>query len=96
MREYHVYILASTKHGTLYVGVTGNILQRLVEHRSKAVASFTRRYAVHRLVHLECFADPLSTIAREKRLKKWPRAWKVALIEETNPEWRDLALDLCG
>ncbi len=91
MREYHVYILANTKRGTLYVGVTGNIHERMAAHRSRAVASFTRRYAVHRLVHLEGFADPLSAIAREKRLKKWPRAWKVALIERENPDWEDLA-----
>ena len=76
MREYCVYILANRKHGTLYVGITGNLARRLAEHRSAAVHSFTRRYAVHRLVHRETFSDPLEAIAREKRLKKWPRAWK--------------------
>jgi putative endonuclease len=90
MREFHVYILASRPRGTLYVGITSDLERRLAEHRSGAVHSFTREYAVHRLVHVETFADPLEAISREKRLKKWPRAWKLQLIEAANPEWRDL------
>lgn len=94
MREYHVYILGNKPRGTLYVGMTGNLEQRLAQHRDQAVDSFTRRYAIHRLVHLEAFAGLRDAYAREKRLKKWPRAWKVALIEEANPEWRELAAAL--
>jgi putative endonuclease len=90
MREYHVYILASRPRGTLYVGVTSALERRLAEHRSAAVHSFTREYGVHRLVHVETFTDPREAIAREKRLKKWPRAWKLQLIEAANPGWRDL------
>lgn len=90
MREFHVCILASRPRGTLYVGVTSDLERRLSEHRFGAVHSFTRQYAVHRLVHVETFADPIEAISREKRLKKWPRAWKLQLIEAANPDWRDL------
>jgi putative endonuclease len=90
-REFNVYILANYKRGTIYVGVTGNLEKRLAQHRSKTVDAFTRRYALERLVHVETFADPREAIAREKRLKKWPRAWKLAFVEERNPEWHDLA-----
>lgn len=91
MREYFVYILASHPFGTLYIGVTNDIARRVAEHRSRAVPSFTRRYAVHRLVHVERFTDPESAIRREKRLKRWPRDWKLELIKRGNPGWRDLA-----
>lgn len=91
MCEYHVYILANKPRGTLYVGSTSDIERRLAEHRAAAVHSFTRRYAVYRLVHLETFGDLREALARERRLKKWPRAWKVALIEAANPDWSDLA-----
>src|SRR3954453_16728081 len=91
MREFHVYILASHKKDALYVGVTSDLTRRLEQHRSGTDASFTRRYAVNHLVHLEVFGDPRDAIAREKRLKKWPRAWKVELIERGNPDWRDFA-----
>jgi putative endonuclease len=93
MREFHVYILASHKKGALYVGVTSDLARRLEQHRRSTDASFTRRYAVHHLVHVEVFGDSRDAIAREKRLKKWPRAWKLQLIERDNPEWRDLAAD---
>jgi putative endonuclease len=89
-RTYWVYILASDIGGTIYVGVTNNLVRRVYEHRSDAVAGFTRRYGVHRLVHYESFDQIEFAIQREKRLKKWPRAWKIALIEETNPNWSDL------
>ena len=93
-RAYHVYILASHKHGTLYVGLTGDLPRRLAQHRSDAVHGFTRRYGVKRLVHAETYDDLETTRARERRLKRWQRAWKIALIEETNLEWRDLMEDI--
>ena len=88
--SYYVYILASRRHGTLYIGITNNLARRLAEHRSGAVASFTRKYRVYRLVYFEVFDDPESAINREKQMKKWNREWKVQLIEQRNPEWRDL------
>jgi putative endonuclease len=91
MREYHVYILANSKRGTIYIGVSGDLERRMAEHRSKVVESFTRRYGVTRLVHVETFMHPEDAIRREKRLKKWPRDWKINLIEDANPEWIDLA-----
>lgn len=88
-RLYAVYILASHKHGAIYVGVTGNLARRVWEHREGVVDGFTRRYAVKELVHYEFFEDVHEAIRREKRLKKWNRAWKIALIEKDNPDWRD-------
>lgn len=85
-----VYILASRKHGTLYVGVTNDIVRRLSEHRMKETPGFTSRYGVTRLVYYETFPRMDDAIAREKRLKRWPRAWKVQAIERENPEWVDL------
>ena len=82
--------MASRKHGTLYIGVTSNLLARAYQHRTGIVAGFTRRYHVHLLVWFECYDDPLTAIAREKELKKWRRDWKINLIESTNPEWVDL------
>ncbi len=93
---YSVYILASRKHGTLYIGVTSNLLARTYQHKTGVVAGFTRRYHVHLLVWFECYDDPLTAIAREKELKKWRREWKVNLIEATNPEWVDLYETLAG
>ena len=87
---YYVYLLASKKYGTLYIGVTNDIVRRIHEHKSKAVAGFSKRYSVDRLVWLEIYDDPLTAIAREKELKKWRREWKVRLIEEKNPQWIDL------
>ena len=91
-REPSVYILASRRHGTLYIGVTSNLTQRLYQHRNKITKGFASRYAVFRLVHFEQFADMDSAIAREKQLKNWTRDWKVALIERENPLWDDLAI----
>ena len=87
---YYVYIMASRKHGTLYIGVTSNLLGRVYQHKAGVVAGFTHRYHVHLLVWFECYDDPLTAIAREKELKKWRREWKINLIEATNPEWVDL------
>jgi len=87
---YYVYLLANQKYGTLYLGVTNNIIRRVYEHKSKAVAGFTKRYLVDRLVWFEVFDDPTTAITREKELKKWRRDWKIRLIEEHNPQWIDL------
>jgi putative endonuclease len=87
---YYVYLMASRKHGTLYVGVTSNLLDRVYQHKTGAVAGFTRRYHVHLLIWFECYDDPLTAIAREKEIKKWRCEWKINLIERTNPEWIDL------
>ena len=84
-----VYILASKRNGTLYVGVTSDLVKRGWEHRTSTVEGFTKRYGVHALVYYEMHEDMISAITREKQLKKWRRAWKVRLIEERNPEWRD-------
>ncbi|OAF06100.1 GIY-YIG nuclease [Bradyrhizobium centrolobii] len=87
---YYVYLLASKKYGTLYLGVTNDIVRRIHEHKSKAVAGFSKRYAVDRLVWFEIYDDPVTAIEREKELKKWRREWKIRLIEERNPQWIDL------
>jgi putative endonuclease len=89
-RSYYVYMLASRIGGTLYVGVTNDLVRRVYEHRTKALDGFTRDYDVNCLVHYEEFDDIEHAIVREKRLKKWNRAWKVRLIEEHNPDWNDL------
>ncbi len=93
-RQPFVYILASGKHGTLYIGVTSNLISRLQQHRGGLIAGFTSRYGVTRLVYFEMSDDMLTAIAREKQLKKWRRAWKIGLIEEHNLDWNDLAIDL--
>jgi putative endonuclease len=90
MRTFYVYILASQKGGTLYIGVTNDIGRRVFEHRSGEGDSFTRRYKVFRLVYYETFPTAREAIAREKSLKKWPRKWKIELIERINPNWFDL------
>jgi len=84
-----VYILASKRNGTLYIGVTSN-LQKRWEHKHDLVEGFTNRYGVHRLVYFELCEDMMSAIRREKQMKKWNRAWKLELIEKQNPAWRDL------
>ncbi len=90
MRTPCVYILASKRHGTLYVGVTSDLGRRVQEHQSDALEGFTKRYGVHTLVYAEFHDTMPLAIAREKQIKKWRRAWKIRLIEESNPEWRDL------
>lgn len=88
---YYVYLLASRKHGTLYTGVTGDLVRRVYEHRNKLLPdSFTARYDVHQLVWFEVHGDIEAAIAREKQIKKWHRDWKIALIEADNPDWADL------
>jgi putative endonuclease len=83
---YYVYLLASGKYGTLYLGVTNDIIRRIYEHKSKAVTGCTRRYSIDKLVWFEIYDDVLTAIAREKELKKWRRDWKIRLIEESNPQ----------
>jgi putative endonuclease len=90
-KQFYVYILASRKYGTLYIGVTSNLIQRAHQHKLKAVQGFTRRYGVNKLTYFEIYDDPLSAITREKQLKKWKREWKVQLIESKNPGWVDLS-----
>ena len=85
-----VYILASRRNGTLYIGVTSDLVKRAWEHRNGIIEGFTKRYNVHTLVHYELFADMSSAITREKQMKKWRRAWKIALIEKSNSLWKDL------
>lgn len=93
-RCYWVYILASQKRGTLYIGVTSRLAERIGEHRAGTVPGFTKQYRVTRLVHLEEFGEVDEAIAREKAMKKWRRAWKIELIERGNPDWRDLFYDI--
>jgi putative endonuclease len=90
MLDYFVYMLASRQGGTLYVGVTSDLIRRVAEHRGGAIPGFTERYGVKRLGWYEAHDSIEAAIRREKRLKKWPRAWKVALIETANPQWQDL------
>ena len=90
MGQYYVYILASKRNGTLYIGVTNNLVRRVWEHKNDVVEGFTKKYGVHQLVWYEVADTPGTAIAREKQLKKWNRAWKLKLIEEKNPKWKDL------
>ncbi len=95
-RTYYVYILASQRNGTLYVGVTNDLVRRVGEHRDGLVEGFTRRYGVKMLVHYEVFGEIAVAIDREKRLKRWRRRWKLDLIEAHNPTWKDLWPGLNG
>jgi len=89
-RSYWVYILASQLGGTLYIGITSDLIRRVYQHREQQTRGFTKRYGVTRLVYFEQYDDPENAIRREKRLKKWTRAWKIQLIEKDNPNWDDL------
>ncbi len=89
-RQFYVYILANKYNGTLYIGVTNDLVRRIWEHKTDAVDGFTKKYHVHRLVWYEVAGTSPVAIAREKQLKKWNRAWKIRLIEKMNPEWKDL------
>ena len=89
-REYYVYILASRRNGTLYVGVTNDLARRVFQHQLGFHDGFTKKYKVHWLVYYETFDDIREAIQREKRLKKWNRSWKIALIEKENPTWEDI------
>ena len=93
---YFLYILASRKNGTLYVGVTNDLLRRVQEHREGLVPGFTKKYVVKLLVYYEVFGDITEAIAREKRVKRWLRRWKIDLIEQQNPDWQDLWPELAA
>jgi len=90
MKQPCVYLLASRRNGTLYVGVTSDLIKRVWEHKNHVVEGFTKKYGVDRLVWYELHQTMESAIGREKAIKEWKRAWKLALIEEANPEWNDL------
>jgi putative endonuclease len=90
MRQYFVYIIASKRNGTIYIGVTNNLLKRIEQHKDNLVEGFTNKYNVHNLVYYEIYRNIGDAIAREKRMKKWIRSWKLKLIEKSNPDWKDL------
>ncbi len=94
MKPGYVYILASKRNGTLYIGVTSDLNGRVWQHQNEIVGGFTSKYHVHKLVYYEVCADIRGAIIREKQLKEWKRAWKLELIENFNPSWRDLYEDL--
>jgi len=94
MKQPCVYLLASKRNGTLYVGVTSNLVQHIWQHKNDLLEVFTRRYSVHMLVWYEACGTMQAAIAREKAIKEWKRAWKIRLIEEKNPDWRDSYGDL--
>ncbi len=93
-RQPCVYILASQPYGTLYIGVTSDLISRLWQHRNGIVPGFTSRYKVHRLVRYELFGDMENAILREKQLKRWHRQWKINLIDSAKPDWHDLAVGI--
>jgi putative endonuclease len=92
----YVYIVTNKRNGTLYIGVTNDLVARTYQHRTKLVEGFTSRYGLDELVYYECYDDPENAIHREKRLKEWPRKWKLDLIEKMNPDWTDLYEGLCA
>jgi len=94
MKSYYVYILASKRHGTLYIGITNSLIRRVYEHKNGLIEGFTKKYKVRNLVFYERFDDVKSAIRHEKQLKKWNRKWKIELIEKDNPKWKDLYGDL--
>ncbi len=90
MKDYYVYILASHKNGTLYTGMTSDLVQRIWQHKSGTTPSFTSKYKVNQLVYFEQHGDVMEAIKREKNIQAWKRLWKLKLIEENNPDWKDL------
>ncbi len=94
MKHPCVYILASRKNGTLYTGVTSDLLKRIWEHKNNLIDGFTKKYGIHELVYFEQHEDMYSAITREKQIKKWNRSWKIRIIEKHNPDWKDLYNDL--
>lgn len=91
---FYVYLLASQKQGTLYLGAARDLVRRVYQHKEKLLPGFTSKYDVRRLVWFEVYDDPTNAILREKEIKKWRRAWKIALIEKDNPDWKDLYPDI--
>jgi len=96
LKEFYVYILCSKRNGTLYTGVTSNLIKRVYEHKNDLVNGFTQRYKVHRLVWYETHESWESAIKREKQIKRWKKAWKLTMIEKSNPFWNDLYEAICG
>jgi len=94
--QTYVYIMASGRNGTIYIGSTTSLLKRVWEHRNDVVEGFTKKYEIFKLVYFEQFDDVENAIKREKRLKKWNRAWKIRLVEELNPNWDDLYPSIAG
>ncbi len=94
MNDYYVYILTNKKDGTLYVGVSNNLLRRFFEYKGGTIAGFTKMYYLNKLAYFEHVMDINAAIQREKRLKKWNRDWKIKLIESKNPEWKDLSQNI--
>ena len=94
MKKAYVYILASRKNGTLYIGITNNLVRRIYEHKNDIIKGFTKKYRVHKLVYYEQWDDIKNAIQREKQIKKWKRQWKIELIEKYNYEWNDLYYDV--
>jgi putative endonuclease len=94
MKQFYVYILAGSRRGTLYIGVTSDLVKRIYEHKNDVVDGFTKKYQVHSLVYYEVANDAASALTREKQIKKWKRIWKIELIEKSNSEWKDLYYDL--
>jgi putative endonuclease len=95
MKTFYVYMLCSKQYGTLYLGVTSDLVKRIYEHKNNLVDGFTKKYNVHRLIWYEIHESAESAIIREKQIKKWKRAWKLKLIEQTNPKWIDLYENIC-
>ncbi|MFH1025285.1 MAG: GIY-YIG nuclease family protein [Nitrospirota bacterium] len=93
-KQYYIYMMASKRNGMLYIGVTSELIKRVYEHKNDLVEGFTSKYHIHNLVYFEIAENMTSAISREKQLKKWNRAWKIALLEKKNPEWHDLYCDL--
>ncbi len=94
MKQFCVYIVSSGRNGTLYIGVTSDLVRRVWEHKNKATTGFTVKYGCDQLVHFEVFENAEAAIIREKQMKEWRRTWKIELIEKSNPGWRDLYADI--
>ncbi len=94
MKQFYVYILCNKRNGTLYTGVTSDLIKRVYQHRNDLVDGFTKEYGVHQLAWYEVHASSQAAIVREKQIKKWNRQWKLELIEKLNPEWKDLYLEV--
>jgi putative endonuclease len=91
--SYYVYILTNRRNGTLSIGITNNLIRRIEEHKNDLADGFTKKYGLHTLVHYEIYQTPIDAISREKQIKEWKRSWKLQLIEENNPTWKDLSND---
>jgi putative endonuclease len=96
MKQYYVYILASARNGTLYTGISSDLIKRIWEHKSGLIKGFTEKYHIKTLVYYEIHTDVHAAIKREKSIKTWKRSWKLCLIEENNPDWNDLYQEILG